>query len=255
MLEVFRANTRLVSIEMRRYLPNTISMVVTFYAVFLVFFLGITVVGSPETAAADTKYLIVSVVLWFLALVAMQSIGFVITTEATRGTLEQLYMSPVPTRWILLARMTGTILVHLVVIATMLGLAMLTARQALAFDIATLTPLLALTITGMIGVGFMVASLALLFKQVQSLLQVGQFLLMALVAVPISQSPLLELAPAVRGTSMLRDAMTLGASWADFGLLAWVLLAINSAAFLALGLLVYAWAERRALRLGLLGQY
>jgi len=255
MLDVLGANVRMVATEMRRYLPNTISMIVTFYAVFLLMFLGIQLVGSPETVAGDTRYLIVSVVLWFLAIVAMQAIGFDITREATRGTLEQLYMSPVPTWWVLCSRMIGTVVVNLVLIAAMLVLAMVTARQWLTFDLATLAPLFALTIAGMLGVGFVVASLALLFKQVQALLQIGQFLLMALVAVPVSLSPFLELAPVVRGTSMIRDAMTGGAVWSDFGPSAWGLLLANTTVSLAIGLLVYRAAERRAMRHGSLAGY
>lgn len=255
MLDVLTANTRMVAIELRRYLPNTISTIVTFYAVFLLMFLGIQLVGSPESASGDTRYLIVSVVLWFLAILAMQAIGFAITQEATRGTLEQLYMSPVPAWWILLSRMLGTVAVNLVMVGVMLALAMLTARELLTFDLMTLVPLFAITIAGMIGVGFVVASLALLYKQVDALLQIGQFLLMALVAVPVSLSPLLELAPVVRGTSMIRDAMTLGAQASDYGPAAWGLLLANTALSLVIGFAVYGWAERRAMHLGTLGRY
>ena len=91
---VLSANVRKVGIELMRYLPNTISMIVTFYAIFLLFFLGIRVVGGGAMSGESSEYLIVSMMLWFLALMAMQGIGWEITNEATRGTLEQLYMSP-----------------------------------------------------------------------------------------------------------------------------------------------------------------
>ena len=255
MYNVLVANLRKVAIEMRRYLPNTISMVVTFYAIFLMFFWGITALGTPENAAESSQTLIVIMVLWFLSLMAMQGIGWEITNEATRGTLEQLYMSPVPAWRILLARMIGTVLVNMVVIALMMVMAMATAGEWLAFDLPTLVPLLLLTIFCMLGVGFMVAGLALVFKHIQALLQIAQFIFAALVTVPVFLTPWLELLPVVRGATMVREAMAEGTSWAGFSATDWSLLLVNAAFYFALGVFLYRLAERRAMNRGLLGQY
>lgn len=255
MLNVLTANVRKVGIELLRYLPNTVSMFVTFYAIFLLLFLGVQLVGSPESAEASTQYVIVSVVLWFLSLMAMQGIGWEITTEATRGTLEQLYMSPVGAWRILLSRMVGAVLANGVVIGAMLLVSMLSARTWLSFDLLTLLPLLLLTLVSMLGVGFMVAGLALVFKQIQAFLQIAQFIFFALVSVPVTLSPWLELLPVMRGSSMLREAMTQGVTLGGFSPWGWGLLAANAAAYLALGIALYKLAERRAMRRGLLGQY
>jgi ABC-2 type transport system permease protein len=252
---VLSANTRKVGIELLRYWPNTLSMVGTFYAVFLMLFLGIRLVGNPATSGANTQYLIVVMVLWLLALTAMHGIGWEVTNEATRGTLEQLYMSPVGAWRILLARMTGTVLINLALVALVLVLGMLTARQRLSLDLLTLAPLLVLTTVGMLGVGFMLAGLALLFKQIHSVLQVAQFVALALVAVPVSLSPWLELLPVVRGSTMIRQAMTQGTTAGGFTAVAWTVLAVNAALYLTAGIAAYRRAERRAMRLGLLGQY
>ena len=175
-LNVLNANIRKVAIELWRYLPNTLSTIFTFYAIFFMLFLGVQFLGSPENAAEGTPYIIVNTVLWFLALMAMQGIGWEVEREATRGTLEQLYMSPIGAWRILLARMMGTVLINLIIIAVMLTLSMLTARQWLTFDLTTLLPVLLLTIICMLGIGFMVAGLALMFKQIQSFLQIAQFI-------------------------------------------------------------------------------
>ncbi len=255
MHNVLAANIRKQWIELKRYLPNTISMIITFYAIFLLLFLGIQVVGAPGAAGESTRYLIVSMVLWFLALVAMQGIGWEITTEATRGTLEQLYMSPVPTWRILFARMVGEVLANLVVLFLVMALAMLTARQWLVFDLATLLPLFLLTILGMIGVGFLVAGLALVYKQIQAFLQIAQFIFMAMVAMPVTLSLWLEALPVLRGATMIRRAMTEGVSLLGFTGFEWLLLGLNSVLWLGLGVVVYRAAERRAMNRGLLGQY
>ena len=254
-LNVLLANLRKVATEMRRYLPNTISTVITFYALFLMVFLGIRVLGAPGSADTNVQYAIVGTALWFLALMAMQSIGWEITQEAMRGTLEQLYMSPVGAWRILLARMVGRIVVNLIMIVLMVSLSMLTARQWLNLDIVTLLPILFLTIIGMLGVGFMVAGLSLIYKQVDSLLQIAQFVFLALVAVPLSALPLLELAPVVKGADMVRGVMVEGRSLTGFSGLDWLSLAVNAAVYFLLGLFLYKRAERRALNRGLLGQY
>jgi len=252
---VLVANLRKVATELRRYLPNTVSTLITFYAIFLMFFLGVQVLGAPESAQSNTQYLIVSTALWFLALMAMQGIGWEVTQEAMRGTLEQLYMSPVGAWRILLARMVGTVLVNALIIVVMLFLSMATARTWLNFDLVTLLPILLLTVVSMLGVGFMVAGLALVYKQVDSFLQIAQFVFLALVAVPLSVVPLLELAPVVKGADMVRGVMVEGTGLAGFSALDWLSLTINAVAYFLLGVFLYSRAERRAMNRGLLGQY
>lgn len=255
MVEALAANVRKVAIELARYPINTAGMVLNFYLIFLMFFLGIQLIGDQASAAENTRYMIVSMTLWFLALMAMQGIGWEITQEATRGTLEQLYMSPIAPWRILLARMAGTVAMHLLVIAAMLVMAMATAGEWLSFDLLTLAPLLLVTVAGMLGVGFMVAGLALVFKQVQSVLQVAQFLFLALVSVPVGLASWLEALPAVRGSTMIRQAMTAGVTLQQFSPVDWLLLLVNAAAWLAAGVMAYRLAERRAFERGLLGQY
>ncbi len=251
---VLEANVRKVAIELRRYLPNTLSLLFTFYAVFFGLFLGVQFLGSPEDAAQGTPYIIVNTVLWFLALMAMQGIGWEIEQEATRGTLEQLYMSPVGAWRILLARMIGTVLANALVIAVMLVLAMLTAQRWLTFDLLTLLPVLFFTILCMLGIGFMVAGLALIFKRIQAFLQIAQFIFLALVSVPPFVG-WLELLPVIKGSDMIRRTMIEGTFLLQFSPFDWLSLISNAAVYFALGVSLYRLAEKRAMRLGLLGQY
>lgn len=252
---VLGANARKVVIELRRYLMNTISLVVTFYVIFLAMFLGITVVGDPATVDANLRYAIVGNAFWLLLLLGINSMGWEVTTEATRGTLEQLAMSPVGMRWILLARMIGTLAVYLVITVAMLMLTMLTAGQWLAFDVPLLLTILAPTMLGVLGIGFAVAGLAMIFKQISAFLQVSQFVFLGMAFVPLATAPYLELAPIVKGIDMVRAAMIDGAGFAQFGMRDWSSLLLSGAVYFGLGLLAYHAAERRAITRGLLGQY
>ena len=254
-INVLVANIRKVVIELVRYLPNTLSLVITFYAVFLMFFLGIKVIASPETQAGNIQYTVVSTVLWFLAITVMQGIGWEITTEATRGTLEQLYMSPVRAWRILVARTVGSILVYVVAMIVVLIAAMWTSGQWLHIDVVTLLPLFALLLFAMTGISLMIAGAAIILKQVQALLQIIQFAFFGLVAVPVTLSPLLDLLPIVRGSTMIRNAMTDGIGLFEFALMDWGLFALNSVIYFVLGVFLFKLAEQHAMNKGLLGQY
>ena len=252
---VISANVRKVVIELLRYLPNTISLIITFYVIFLAMFLGISVVGDPATVEANLRFAIVGNAFWFLLLLGVSSMGWELTTEATRGTLEQLAMSPVGMTRILFARMLGTLGVHLLITIGMLTLTMLTAGQWLSFDVPLLVAVLAPTFVSVVGLGYMVAGLALVYKQISALLQVMQFVFLAFAFVPLSVAPWLELAPVVKGIDMVRLGLVDGATLASFGARDWVSLLVNGVVYLTLGLLAFWLAERRAVNRGLLGQY
>jgi ABC-2 type transport system permease protein len=255
MVAVFDANIRKVLIEMRRYLPNTISLMITFYAIFLAMFLGITVVGDPATAEQNLRFAIVGNAFWFLLLLGVNSMGWEITTEATRGTLEQIAMSPIGMSWILLARMTGTFLAYLVITALMLLATMATSGQWLHLDVPLLLAILLPTFFGVMGIGFAMAGLAVVFKQISSILQVSQFVFLALAFVPLAVAPWLELAPFVKGIDMVRASTIFGHGFADFGGRDWGSLMLSGAVYFVLGLFAFHAAERRAVTRGLLGQY
>ena len=101
-LNVAIANTRRLTIEVFRFLPNTIGMAVTFFLMFLVLYLGLKGVGDPQSMAQNTRYLMVAQAFLFLITLGITRMTFEVTMEATRGTLEQLYMARAPT-WAIIA--------------------------------------------------------------------------------------------------------------------------------------------------------
>jgi ABC-type polysaccharide/polyol phosphate export permease len=75
------------------------------------------------------------------------------------------------------------------------------------------------------------------------------------VSVPVTLSPWLEFLPVVRGSSMIRDAMTEGKHLLDFASTDWLFLLANAAIYFVLGVFIYKLAEGRAMARGLLGKY
>jgi len=254
-LNLITANTRKEFIELKRYFPNTLSMIFTFYFIFLAMLLGIHAIGDPSQAEMNIQYAIVSYAFWFLTLMALQDVGYVIMLEATRGTLEQLYMSPKGMWKILLSRFIGNLFLYSVILTFLLFLSMLTAGQWLNLKPTIVVPLLLITLVSIVGAGYMIAGLCVIFKQIQSFLQILQFILMGLVFVPLSVAPFLVAAPFVKGVDMIRHVMIENYTWLDFAWTDYAILIGNSVVYLLIGLFIYLKCEKIAMERGLLNQY
>ncbi|AIQ37103.1 MULTISPECIES: ABC transporter permease [Paenibacillus] len=254
-LHLFNANFRKEYIEMKRYLPNTIALVATFYIIFLGAFFGIMFIGDPASFDMNVQYSIVSVVFWSLTMMTMNFIGYSVITEATRGTLEQLYMSPMGVWKIMLTRIVSQLGLQSVIMILLLFGAMLTSGQWLSLNPMTTIPIIIVTMISMVGVSFMIAGLAIIVKQIQAFLQIFQFVLMGLVFVPITVAPFLAFAPFVKGVNMVRTVMLENLTLTDIPLSDYGVLILNSLVYLILGLVVFDRCEKIAMKKGLLGQY
>ncbi|MDH6369894.1 ABC transporter [Paenibacillus sp. VTT E-133280] len=254
-LHLFNANFRKEYIEMKRYLPNTIALVATFYIIFLAAFFGIMFIGDPASFDTNVQYSIVSVVFWSLTMMTMNFIGYSVITEATRGTLEQLYMSPLGVWKIMLTRIISQLGLQSVIMILLLFGAMLTSGQWLSLNPMTTIPIIIVTMISMVGVSFMIAGLAVIVKQIQAFLQIFQFVLMGLVFVPISVAPFLAFAPFVKGVNMVRTVMIENLTLTELPLSDYGVLLLNSLVYLILGLFVFDRCEKIAMKKGLLGQY
>lgn len=254
-LHLFNANFRKEYIEMKRYLPNTIALVFTFYIIFLAAFFGIMFIGDPSSFDSNVQYSIVSVIFWSLTMMTMNFIGFSVITEATRGTLEQIYMSPLGVWKIMLARILSQCGLQFVIMVFLLFAAMLTSGQWLSLNPMTTIPIIVVTIISMVGISFMIAGLAIIVKQIQAFLQIFQFVLMGLVFVPLNVAPFLAFAPFVKGVNMVRTVMLEDLTLTQLPMSDYGVLLLNSVVYLILGLGVFHLCEKVAMKKGLLGQY
>ncbi|WHX49035.1 ABC transporter permease [Paenibacillus woosongensis] len=254
-LHLLSANFRKEYIELKRYLPNTIALVFTFYIIFLAAFFGIMFIGDPASFDANVQYSIVSVAFWSLTMMTMNFIGYSIITEATRGTLEQIYMSPMGVWKIMLTRIIGQFGLQSVVMVILLFAAMLTSGQWLSLNPMTTIPIIIITMISMVGVSFMIAGLAVIVKQIQAFLQIFQFVLMGLVFVPLTAAPFLAFAPFVKGVNMVRTVMMEDLTLTQLPLADYAVLTLNSLVYLFAGLFVFHLCEKVAMKKGLLGQY
>lgn len=255
LLNLFNANMRKEYIELKRYLPNTIAILLTFYIIFLGMFAGIQIIGDPSTQDANIQYVIVNYIFWYLMMIVVNEIGWQISSEASQGTLEQISMSPMGIWRILTARLISLTCIHFFIIVALLYLSMATTGQWLNIDVVTIIPILLLTLLSMFGLGFMIAGLTVILKQVQAFLQILQFILAALAFVPLTVAPFLAFFPIVKGVDLVRSVMIDGLTLSQIRTSDFLILGFNAVFYFVIGLGIFLYCERYARKKGLLSHY
>ncbi len=182
--------------------------------------------------------------------------------EMQSGTLEQMYLSPLPS-WLLTIGLQVASIVEAVISALVLSLFIeLVVQVPLPLHWAALLPLV-LLVLGSVGYSLILGGLTLLFKRLEILKELFQIVVLIFggVLVPLSHMPgwmaaIARFLPLTPGVDVLRkillDGVSLGQLSGDGTL--WRLLG-SAAAYLALGIIIFRWCERIAKRKGTLGQY
>ena len=182
--------------------------------------------------------------------------------EMQSGTLEQMYLSPLPS-WLLTIGLEVASIVEAVVSALLLSVFIeLVVQVPIPLHWAALLPLV-LLVLGSVGYSLILGGLTLLFKRLEILKELFQIVVLIFggVLVPFSRMPgwmatIARFLPLTPGIDVLRktllDEVSLGTLAGD-GTLPW--LVSNAAAYLVLGIVIFRWCERIAKRRGTLGQY
>jgi ABC-2 type transport system permease protein len=244
------------AIELRRYGFNTLSMLVSFYMIFVLLFYGIQSLaeGSSQFGGA-LNGMVVGFMIFYLTVYAYAELSWVLVGEASQGTLEQLYMSPLGFGRVLIARIFAALVFRTIIMFALLLLMMWTTGRWLTLDLLTLIPLLLFTMASVQGVGFVMGGLALVFKQVQAALGILQFVFVALIAAPIEQFPVLKFLPLSWGTRLIGDAMINGTRIWEIASGDLMVLVVTGVGYFTVGFIGFKYLEGLARDRGLLGHY
>lgn len=255
-LVVARAMFKRYALELKRYYFNTLSMLASFYLVFLLLFLGVRSFAGESTGFGGALGgMVVGFFVFYLTVYAYAELSWVLIGEAQQGTLEQLSMSPVGLKRVLVARIFAALAYRVVIMFVLLVLMMATTGRWLSVDVPTIVPLLVLTIASVQGVGFFMGGLALVFKQIQATLGILQFLFVALIAAPLDRFPWAKFLPLTWGTKLIAGSMLEGRHLWQIPPGDLALLLANALFYFGAGLVAFAFFERQARDRGLLGHY
>lgn len=238
------------------------NMVTEVVGLFMVF-LGINFfIGSGTFNSEDLAFTLVGFCVWTYSISAISNMSYALREEQQQGTIEQMFMSSTPFAALLFGRTLSNFVSTTAVILLGGG----TITLAFGLDLGLnwrLVPVVGLTMFGLYGLGFVVAGLTMLFKNILSFANLIQNVLLFLngAIVPVTAFPgwmttATRALPSTLSIEVARmvtlDDLTLAATWAD-GLLP--LLVLHSLIWFVLGLSLYLMAERIARRKGLLGQF
>ena len=213
---------------------------------------------EPERLATS----LVGFLIWFYAVIMLNALGDGLAEEAQSGTLEQVHMSPTPPAVIFLGGVIATLAVSTVMVS-IVGIGLLLVLRITIPVTWQALPVFAITMLGILGMGYSVAGATIVFKRTASLTNMltNIMLFMNGTFLPVDRLPgWLELAskalPTTQGIIVMRRVLfggeSLAATWADGSI---QLLAVHSAVLLVGGWLVFRYAQSVAMRRGLLGQY
>ena len=258
-------NAVLLAAEFRRTLRLAQAYWLEYVSDFVLYFAGFLLLmvifnaASPDYGSQGILSSLVGYITWKVCASSFLNVARIADEEARTGTLEQIFLSGSGALQIFLARSLG-IFLNQALRGLLLGLALgaflgvLTAPGLLPLAIFLLTFL------GALGLGLGMAGLVLVYKRLGGFLSlVWQMLVFfsgALAPLPGVLGTFSRVLPLSWGIAALRAALVSGATLTDLwqnGLLPGLLL--NTLVYLALGVALFTWGERRARRLGVLGHY
>lgn len=259
-LFVLYAELRRSLIEVRRYPVQTLANLVTTYIMFVVMSFGLKLVGLAPDELGET---LVGYVMWAFATLVILGTVAPIMQEMSIGILEQVYLSVVHPFFILTYRTVARIALDLFQSAVLFLLICATFGIRVSLPVLPVLIILLLTGVGLYGFGLALAGVAVIYKRLGRLIQLLQlvFLFLTGALIPLESLPqpiqiLGESLPLSLGIKIARLLTVAGLSLRqviESGNLFYLFL--NSAIYLALGVVVFLWTDRIARRQGLLGQY
>lgn len=251
-LSLFSAEGRMMYWSLRRYMFNTVAMVVVFFLIFMGMFWGVKSIGGSGVTDDSLDSMLVGYVLWISAMLALGNTGSEILSESQRGTLEQLYLSPMGAHRIFFFRAVVNIIFNFIFMTIMLYLSMAATGRWMSINLFYLYGMVFLSTLSLVGVSFMMGGLGLIHKKIGSvngILSIGLIGLMLLPTYPITPYAFL---PFIAGAAAVRNHIVQGASFPGW----WYLfIAANSLFYMALGLVVFKKMEAKAKRLNKMSQY
>jgi ABC-2 type transport system permease protein len=257
MIDLLFAELKRSWIQFIRYPIEALGGIVIITSVFYGLFLSARYMVGPAFQFGDRlDTIVIGYVLWTLVIFIINDIALGLQVEAQTGTLEQVFLSPFGAPRVFLARAIASLTLRLTLILGILLIIMALTGSRLHFPPVLFLPLTAMVLAAY-GLAFIMGSCSLLFKQIQQLLGLFQFVLLFLLATPTetwtgAARVASFLLPMIPSANLLRDLMARQMALAP---LAIALAFANGVAYFTLGFLVFRWAERRAKRRGAIGGY
>ncbi len=242
---------------MRTYIVNTVSSLVSIYVIFLLIFLGLkSLSGYAATGALEGSMegTVIGFFVWTFTVMGFSELAWGLTGEAQAGTLEQLYLTPCGFKWVCGCTMISGLVLQFIPVLILLVVMMATTGQWLNLNFVSLIPLLLITILGSYGFGFALGGLALIFKRIQAIFQILQFVFIGFLVIP-QRVPWAKFLPLSLGNSLIYDVMVDGTRLWELPIESILTALAVGVFYLVIGVIIFSYCENIARDRGLLGHY
>ena len=241
-------------ILMVRYPVNTLGHFITLFVLFSIIFFGGHAVAGPGFADS-LGGIVMGFFLFTMVTVAYSALAWNVTREAQWGTLEQLFMSPHGFGRVLGVKTAVNLVMSVLWGFVLLGMMMVLTGRILRIDVITILPIVLFTLLSVVGIGFVFAGLALLFKRIENIFQLVNFGFVGLIAAPATGESSLYALPVTQGSSLLFRAMNDGVRLWEFSAVELSILIVVGVGYMIAGYGVFLLLLRRARRQGVMGHY
>ncbi len=238
--------------SLKRYMFNTVAMVAVFFLIFMGMFWGVKAIGGSGVTGESLDSMLVGYILWVSAMLALSNTGTEILSESQRGTLEQLYLSPLGAHKIFFFRALVNILFNFIVITIMLYLSMAATGRWMNVNLLYLYAMVLISTLSLVGVSFMMGGLGLIHKKISSINGILSFALIGLMLLPTYPLTPYAFLPFIAGAAAVRNSIVLGTV---FPMWWYLFITANSILYMVLGLVIFKRMETKARRLNKMNQY
>ncbi|NPV52940.1 MAG: ABC transporter permease [Firmicutes bacterium] len=198
----------------------------------------------------------------FIAFIGLQAANKVVKDESDAGTLEQLYLACSSLPRVIFLRTLADTLRLMPVLLGVLAITEPSIGSRLPSRIGPVVLLSLLMNVGMLGIGFILGAIALVFKRIGFLANLASIALLPLALAPGDMpasglaGDMLEAIPFTQALSTFRALLgNSSGAWSRLVSSSGALLLVDSAICFIIGLMVFRAAERMARDRGLIGKY
>lgn len=233
-------------LEVKCYYPDQIVNIVVLFIMFLGFF-------SLNGNHNDPSYYI-GFTLWFYASGIIGESSVSISDEKQSGTFEQLLIKPTGLSTILFYRSICWLILQTVEIIFVMLVIKLVFRVPMGFSAAVI-PIFLITMSGLIGISYILSALTLIFTKTASFGSIFSYILLFFTGIisgaDVANKVTHYVLPLSQGIQISRQFI-LGRNVSGWDI---VLLIVNSAIYLAIGLMLFGGVMKKTKTQGISQEY
>ena len=155
--------------DLKSYKLNFVTANLNYLLLFIGLFYG---TGMYENNEQNSIYFVLGLIIWSYAVSAIQSVAVIIQQEAQTGVIEQAVMTKSKYTSILLSRLVASFIfdtIQLAIIFTIFSLLFsLFATFISCINFINVLIITIVIVTGLIGIGFIVAGFSIIYKKTQA---------------------------------------------------------------------------------------